>query len=397
MTRQFLPYSKQHIDDDDIRSVVEVLRSDYLTQGPKVIEFEEKVAVYCGAEYAVSFCNGTAALHALMLALEMGPEDTGIVPPITFAATANALLYCQSKPKFIDVTPGMPQMDPSLLEAAITDDVKVVLPVYFSGMTCNIQEIHRIASQKKLAVIEDGCHALGARYVSDGKEYKVGSCQHSLACVFSFHPVKNITCGEGAMVTTNDRNLRDQLKAIRHHGIHYPSGEDKKPLWFHEMNQLGFNYRLTDIHAALGVSQLEKIEDFRRACLDLWLRYEEKLQHHPLVHLLGTQQEALLSGHHLAVVQVDPSVSRDGLFQFLRDQQIGVQLHYIPVYRHPYFVKNYPVKFSDFPVAENYYKTAMSIPLYPSLSSTDQDYILACLEEGVRRFSVTTSFEQHAH
>lgn len=377
-----IPYSRQLIEQDDIDAVTAALKSDFLTQGPHIKSFEEAVAQYCGARFAVAFCNGTAALHAACMAADLGPGDEGIVPPISFVATANCLAYVGATPRFSDVQLGIPVLDPHSVAQTITSRTRVIIPVHFAGSAAPMAAISELAGQHRLLVIEDACHALGGAYQSpDGQWIKIGSCRHSDMTVFSFHPVKNITTGEGGMITTNDPQLYQRLRSIRHHGIVVPENENN-PAWYYEMRSLGYNFRMTDIQAALGNSQLSKIDRMIAARRHLFERYRQELTSIPGVKLLEpptTTRSAL----HLCLVQLQPDLRRDEVFGSLRAQGIGVQLHYMPIYRHPYYRNWLHLSAANFPHAEHYFAHAMSIPLYPSLTTTEQDFVIRSLRAAV--------------
>lgn len=385
-TMNRIPYSRQHIDEADIQAVCEVLRSDFLTQGPKVAEFEKALAEYCDAKFAVAFSNGTAALHAACVALDVKAGDEGIAPPITFAATANCLLYVGAKPLFTDVSEGLPLMDVQSLKKQISPKTKIILPVHFAGSTAAMPEIYEIAQKENLKVLEDACHALGASYWSEKEErwIKVGSCTHSHATVFSFHPVKNITTGEGGAVTTNDEEIYLKLKDFRQHGIRFPDAAESKPAWYYEMQSLGYNYRLTEIQATLGISQLKKLEKFRDLREEKFEYYQNAFKNFSELELL-TPPQGVKSAFHLAIIKLRDAQKRDALFNYLREKQIFCQLHYIPVYRHPYYQQNAYFRPEDFPRCEEYFERAISIPLFPDLKVEEQEYVVGCVKEFLRR------------
>lgn len=379
-----IPYSRQDIDEDDIRAVTDVLRGQWLTQGPHIETFERDIADFCGAKHAVAFSNGTAALHASCLALEVGDGTEGIVPPISFVASANCLRYVGAMPRFTDVTAGVPLLDPSLLKKSLSPRTSVVIPVHFSGAACDMPAIWSFAEKNDLAVIEDACHALGATYRDEKGEWvKVGSCRHSDVTVFSFHPVKNITTGEGGMVTTNDSNLAQALRQIRQHGVRHPKPEENRPPWYYEMVELGFNYRITDIQAALGSSQLKKLDRFAEARRRLVARYHEGLDASSNATLL-TPPETTRSANHLATVMLAPHLDRDLIMANLRKQGITAHLHYMPIYRQPYYREILNINDADYPQSEAYFASAMTLPLYPALTDADQDRVIQALLEEIR-------------
>ncbi len=366
----YIPYGHQTITEDDIQAVVDVLRSDYLTTGPAVEEFERKVAGYTGATYAVAVSNGTAALHTACLAAGIGPGDEVITTPITFAASANCVLYCGARPVFADIDPVTYNIDPEDIEKKITPRTKAIIPVHFTGQPCAMDEIHKIARKHGLLVIEDAAHALGAEY----KGKKIGSLPSDIT-IFSFHPVKPITTGEGGMAVTDDKGLYERLKLFRSHGITREEGmmEKKEGGWYYEQVALGFNYRMTDIQAALGSSQLGKLDGFiqRRQCVAE--RYNKAFEGAPGL-ILPAQQEGTKSGWHLYVLQA-PGFGRDRVFASLRDEGIGVNVHYIPVYRHPYYQRHgYQDTFC--PNAEALYQDMISLPIYPGLEEGQQEIVI---------------------
>lgn len=363
-----IPYGKQWIQEDDIKAVVDVLRSDFLTTGPKVPEFERIVADYVGAKYAVAVSNGTAALHVACLAAGITDGDEVITTPITFAASANCVLYCGGRPVFADVDPKTYNIDPEDIRRKITPRTKAIIPVHFAGQPCDMDAIHEIAREHHLIVIEDGAHALGASY----KGEKVGSL--SDMTTFSFHPVKPITTGEGGMITTNDEQLYRRLKLFCSHGI----TRDEKLLvhnegpWYYEQQLLGYNYRITDIQCALGISQMAKLERYLEIRKTLVNRYNEAFGHCKNI-VIPYQMENVESGWHLYVICVLNHDRRD-VFEQLRDLGIGVNVHYIPVYKHPYYQENgYKDVCCD--RAERIYEQMISLPLYPLLTKQEQDYV----------------------
>jgi UDP-4-amino-4,6-dideoxy-N-acetyl-beta-L-altrosamine transaminase len=384
-----IPYGRQHIEEDDIRAVVEVLKSDRLTQGPVIEEFERAVASYCGAKYAVAVSSGTAALHLACLAAGLGPGDLLWTSPNTFVASANCALYCGARVDFVDINHRTYNMDVAKLTekletAARRDQLpKVVVPVHFAGQSCEMAAIRELADKYGFTVIEDACHALGGHY----RRTKVGSCAFSEMTVFSFHPVKIITTGEGGMILTNREDLYEKLLRLRTHGITRDpalmEGETHGP-WYYQQIELGFNYRMTDIQAALGLAQLRKVEKFVERRRYLAEKYNEELRDLPVA--LPWQDPDAYSAYHLYVLRLhleELKKSRKQIFQELRAAGINVNVHYIPVHTQPYY-KKLGFKTGDFPEAEEYYREAISLPLYYGLHDGDQDFVIAKLQEIIR-------------
>ena len=369
-----IPYGRQIIDDDDIQAVVDVLKSDYLTTGPKIAEFEQSVSDYVGAKYAVAVSNGTAALHAACFAAGIGEGDEVITTPITFAASANCVLYCGGKPVFADIDPQTYNIDAEDIKRKITARTKAVIPVHLAGQPCDMDAIHKIAEEYHLMVIEDGAHALGSVY----KGKKIGAL--SDMTTFSFHPVKPITTGEGGMVVTDDEELYQRLVLFRSHGITRDASlltEDGGP-WFYQQLELGYNYRITDIQCALGCSQMKKLQRFIGRRRELAARYDEALKDCPHL-LLPYQLPQTESGYHLYIIQVT-DCDRRQVFEELRAKGVGVNVHYIPVYYHPYYREH---GYGDVccPHAEQLYQRMMSIPLHAGMTDAQQDYVIQCINE----------------
>lgn len=364
-----IPYGHQTIDEDDIEEVIRVLRSDYLTTGPTIAAFEQKVADYVGAKYAVAVSNGTAALHVACLAAGIGEEDEVITTPITFAASANCVLYCGGTPVFADIDRDTYNIDPADIERKITPKTKAIIPVHFAGQPCDMDAIGAVAEKHHLVVIEDGAHALGAEY----KNKKIGSLSHMTT--FSFHPVKPITTGEGGMVTTNDAKLYQRLLLFRSHGITRDESlmSRNEGGWYYQQLELGYNYRMTDIQAALGLSQMKKLEGFLEKRRAIARRYDEAFKDCPNIRI-PHQLEQAKSGWHLYVIQ-SLSQHRKEVFEALTQAGIGVNVHYIPVYRHPYYQKHgYENVYCS--NAEALYENMMSLPVYPGLSEEQQEYVI---------------------
>lgn len=372
-----IPYSRQWIDKKDIQEVVKVLRSPFITQGPKVKEFEESIARYCGSKYAVSFSSGTAALHAAYYAAGFKTGDEVITSPLTFAATANMLVAVGATPVFVDIETVTGNLDPRMVEKKITKKTKAIVGVDYAGLPVDISALKKIAKKHKLTFIEDAAHALGASY--GGK--KVGA--HADMTMFSFHPLKSITTGEGGAIVTNNKEYYEKLLLFRSHGI---TKDVKKlikknnPAWYHEMHDLGYNYRITDIQAALGVSQMKKLDlsmEKRRA---LALRYQEELKDLKNF-ILPTVYPGSESSWHLFALRLVPSKRqlRDFCFAELQKAGIGVQVHYLPVYRHPYYeARGY--KKGLCPNAELFSESEISIPIFPILSSRDQALVIKAIK-----------------
>lgn len=374
---KMLPYARQSIGEDDIAAVVEVLRSDYLTTGPVVERFEQAFAEYVGAKYAVSVSSGTAALHAAMFASGIGPGDEVVTTPLTFAATANSVCYQGGIPVFADIDPESLNIEPDEVEKKITPRTKAIVPVHFTGRSCNMAPILELAQKHKLTVIEDAAHALGAKY--DGR--RIGAL--GTMTIFSFHPVKHITTGEGGMITTDDHNLYERLLDFRNHGITRESARWTRPegAWYYEMHHLGFNYRLTDIQCALGLSQLGKLEQFLRRREEIAKRYDQSLRGWSTLRLPGWPSQGRSAWHLYVVRLVGGKSSRREVFDALRAKNIGVNVHYLPVYLHPYYKKLDPLRYHQglCPEAESYYASALTLPLYPEMTDDDVDYVVAAL------------------
>ena len=371
-----IPYGHQYIDDEDINAVVEVLKSDYLTTGPKITEFERTVADYVGAKYAVAVSNGTAALHIACLAAGIKEGDEVITTPITFAASANCVLYCGGTPVFADIDSETYNIDPKDIERKITDKTKAIIPVHLSGQPCDMDAIHEIARKHNLLVIEDGAHALGASY--HGK--MIGSL--SDMTIFSFHPVKPITTGEGGMVVTNDENLYKRLQLFRSHGITRDEEmmTENQGGWYYQQLELGYNYRITDIQAALGCSQMKKIDTFIEKRREIAKRYDEAFSNLDGI-IVPKQLDNTLSGWHLYIIQVTGK-KRKVVYDKLREAGIGVNVHYIPVYKHPYY-QNHGYLDVCMPNAELVYDRMISLPIYPGLTKEEQDFVIKVVKESV--------------
>ena len=354
-------YGKQNITEDDIQAVVETLKSSYLTCGPKVKEFEEAICNYTGAKYCVAVSNATAGLHIAALAAGLQKGDEAITSPITFLSSSNCICFTGATPIFADIDEQTANIDPNEIRTKITDKTKAIIPVHFAGQSCDMEEIYNIAKQNNLFVIEDAAHAIGSEY----KGTKVGSCKYSDMTVFSFHPVKTITTGEGGAVTTNSKELYEKLCALRAHGMH-KDGEMQNT-WEYEMRELGYNYRISDIQAALGISQLKRLDYFKKRRREIVNFYNKELN---IPHLI--EKDYSNACFHLYPILVE---NRKDFYFKARGKGLNLQVHYIPVHTQPYYAK-FGYKKGDYPKAEEYYKKCISLPLYPSLTDDDLNEIV---------------------
>ena len=363
-----LPYGKQSLDESDIQAVVDTLRSDWLTTGPKVVEFEEAFAAGVGARYGISFSSGTAALHGAAFAAGIGTGDEAITSPLTFAATANCLLYQGGKPVFADVCRDTLNLDPSRVASLVTSRTKALLPVDYAGHPADLNSFLDIAERHGLTLIEDACHALGAEY----RDKKVGSIAHMT--VFSFHPVKHLTTGEGGIVTTDDPRFADTLRKFRNHGISTNARDRQRDgQWQYEMVLLGYNYRLTDIACALGLSQLSKLEENLSRRREIAARYASAMRNMSGVVIPQVRDDAS-PAWHLYPIRVDSSklsAGRDEIFRALRAENIGVNVHYIPVHLHPYYKDRFGYGGGEFPIAETAYESLISLPMFHGMNDKD--------------------------
>ncbi|MDD5450219.1 MAG: UDP-4-amino-4,6-dideoxy-N-acetyl-beta-L-altrosamine transaminase [Candidatus Omnitrophica bacterium] len=379
-----IPYGRQYIDQQDIKAVVKVLKGDWITQGPEIGKFEEAFARYCGAKYAVAVTSGTAALHLACLAAGLKSGDEAITSPITFVATPNAVIYAGGRPVFADIDYDSVNIDTERIEKTITQKTKLILPVHFAGLPCAMEKIYGLAKRNGLFVIEDACHALGAEYRVGNNWIKVGSCCHSGMAVFSFHPVKHITTGEGGAITTNDKRLYERLKALRNHGIYRDKGAAREKPWYYEMRELGFNYRITDFQCALGMSQLRKVARFLKRRREIAGIYKKGLSGIDSIDLPIEKKDAK-SAWHLYVIKlkngIKPEVRRKRLFNYLRHHDIGAQVHYRPVYFQPYYMERPGFGHEQCPVAEDYYGRAISLPIYYGMSDRDVVYAINILKK----------------
>jgi perosamine synthetase len=386
-----IPYGRHYLDEDDIQAVTDVLRHGLLTQGPLVEQFEEAIAGYVGARFAVACASGTAALHMAAIAAGLGPRQTLVTSPITFVASANAALYVGADAQFAEIDGGTLNMSASRLAETVArhPETRVITPVHFAGLPCDMDAIKQVADSAGAVVIEDAAHALGATY-PDGT--RVGSCARSLMTMFSFHPVKLIAAGEGGLLTTNDEKIYRHLLRLRSHGINklddplevaeLATTDGVPNPWYHEMQELGFHFRITDIQCALALSQFRKLDTFIRGRRALVSVYDEAFK--TFTHLRPAQTSGRdRSGHHLYVVRIDfrsAGITRAKLMTELKARRIGTQVHYLPVPAHPHY-RRLGHRPGDFPEALAYYSEALSIPLFYGLTSDQQGYVIDSLKE----------------
>jgi len=396
-----IPYGHQAIDGKDMRAVTDVLKSDWITQGPRVEEFETALCRYTGARYAVAASSGTAGLHLACMAAGIGHGEEVITSPITFAASANCALYCGGKTVFADVEEDTVNISPERIEEKISARTKAVIPVHFAGHPARISAIYRMAKRKNLTVIEDACHALGALYRGgplvrrggDRKKgergwIKVGACEHSDMAVFSFHPVKSITTGEGGAVLTNNRVLYNRLRLLRNHGITKDRRDFSNPVsmlresgpWYYEQKALGYNFRITDLQCALGISQLKKIGSFMKRRREITARYDKVFSGLGGLRLPAEDKDVRSSRHIYYIRLANPDL-RKGVFESLHKRGIIAQVHYIPVHLQPYYRKRFGYREGDCPVAEDYYRRTLTLPIYPGMRKRDVDYVIKVVKE----------------
>ncbi|MCT7470426.1 UDP-4-amino-4,6-dideoxy-N-acetyl-beta-L-altrosamine transaminase [Aliarcobacter cryaerophilus] len=369
----FIPYGKQSIDEDDINSVVEVLKSDFLTTGPKIKEFEEELCRYTNAKYCVAVANGTAALHLASLVL-LNKGDKVITTPNSFVATSNSILYVEAKPIFVDIQEDG-NIDLDLCEEELKKDssIKALYVVHFSGNPIEQEKLKYLKESYNIKILEDCAHSLGASF----ENIKAGSCENSDCSILSFHPVKHITTGEGGAVTTNSKEIYEKLLELRAHGI---KRLPEFAPWYYEMHSLGFNYRITDMQAALGISQLKKLDSFVKRRKEIALKYDKAFLNSFVKPLYSFTNN---SSYHLYVVKVDFSklnISKVELFNKMREKNIGLQLHYIPINKQPYY-KSLGYGNEDTPIMNKYYDECFSLPMYSSLSDEEQEYVIKTLFE----------------
>ena len=376
-----LPYGHQWIDDEDIASVVEVLKRDWITQGPKVDEFERKVAEYCGVKYAVAVSSGTAALHAACSVAGISNGDEAITTPITFAATANAVVYCGGKPVFADIREDTLNIDAEQIKRKLSPKTKAVLPVDFAGHPADLDEIMAIARDRKLIVIEDASHALGAEY----KGKRIGSLADMT--ILSFHPVKHITTGEGGMVLTNSKDYYEELRVFRHHGIRRNGNTPKNEgPWYYEIPSPGYNFRLTDFQCALGISQLKKLDGFTRRRREIAASYNEAFAGMGQI-ITPVESRDVKAVYHIYVIQLRTEklkVGRKEIFEALRAENIGVNVHYVPLHLHPFYKREFGYREGDYPKAEAYYERAITLPIFPKMSDEDVKDVIESVCKALR-------------
>lgn len=387
-----IPYGRQEITQADIDAVIAVLQSDFLTQGPTVPQFEQAIADYCGVRHAVAMNSATSALHVACLALGLGAGDVLWTSPISFVASANCALYCGASVDFVDIDPltynlSVPALAEKLAQAEKVGRLpKIVVPVHLCGQSCDMAAIHQLAQQYGFKVIEDASHAIGGRY----RDLPVGNCAYSDITVFSFHPVKIITTAEGGMAVTNQPALAERMALLRSHGItrdpawmtHEPDGP-----WYYQQIALGFNYRMTDVQAALGLSQLSRLDEYVTERQAKAAYYNQALAELPIV--LPWQHPDTYSAFHLYVICFHSEEERNKIFSLLKENNVGVNVHYIPIYKQPFFTKNFPDISSSkfFPNAERYYNHVLTIPLYPNIAIEQQKYIVKKLREFLKNES----------
>lgn len=383
-----LPYGKQSISEDDIQAVVDVLRSDWLTTGPKVNEFEEAVAARVGAKYAVAFSSGTAALHGAAFAAGLKSGDEAITSPLTFAATANCVLYQSATPVFADVTRDTLNLDPDLAAKAITPKTRAILPVDYTGHPADLDAFLELAARHGLTIIEDACHALGAEY----RGRRAGSIAHM--SVFSFHPVKHVATGEGGLVTTDRADFAESMRRFRNHGISTDARQRHSAgQWHYEMVFLGYNYRLTDIGCALGLSQLRHLDSNLARRRQIAARYTAVFRDLPGVVVPGTRAD-VNPAWHLYPIRVDAAklnTDRAGFFRALRAENIGVNVHYIPVHLHPYYRDRFGYRGGEYPVAEAAYEQLISLPMFHGMTDQDVEDVIAAVTKIAEHYAGSSS------
>lgn len=373
----FIPYGRQQIGEDDIEAVVEVLRSDWLTTGPQVARFEEAVAAFAGGRHGVAVSSGTAALHAAMHAIAVGPGDEVIVPAITFVATANCAAYLGATPVIVDVDPATLLIDPEQVRQHITPRTRAVISVDYAGQPCDYGSLRQIADEHNLFLVADSCHSLGAEY----RGRRVAEIAD--LTVFSFHPVKHITTGEGGMVVTNTAELAERMRRFRNHGISTDHRQrESLATWFYEMTELGFNYRISDIGCALGLSQLKKLPDWLARRREIANLYTAALQNIAEVQPLHAAED-VMHAWHLYVVRLAASIDRAAVFQRMRAKNIGVNVHYLPLHLHPYYRQRVSPTVLQLPAAEAAYGQILSLPMHAGLTDDDVMRVVSTLWQAV--------------
>jgi UDP-4-amino-4,6-dideoxy-N-acetyl-beta-L-altrosamine transaminase len=393
---KIIPYSRQSINQDDMDAVAEVLRSDWLTQGPKVKEFEDALAWRCGAKHCVAVANGTVALHLACLALEVKEGDVGITSPLSFLASANCIAYCGGRPRFSDIDPSRLCLSPEGIEeyCKTRKSPKVVIPVDFAGVPADLPRFKALSEKYGFRLVEDAAHSIGSRYTFEGREYACGSCSHTDMAILSFHPVKTITTGEGGAILINDDEWAARLRRLANHGIERDTSvfvpghseivtAQRFPAWYHEMQDLGFNARITDIQSALGLSQLKRLDEFKSKRQAIVRKYNEafdEMERKEIV-LRPPWPENTDPCYHLYALRLGAAckISRDDLFLGLRNKGIHCQVHYIPIYRQPYYVDRFGVEPELFPETESYFASCLSLPLFPDLDDAAFDYVMATI------------------
>jgi len=374
--RKFIPYGHQWIDSNDIKEVVKILKTDWITQGPKIEKFEKAVAKYCETKYAVAVSSGTAALQAAYMVAGIGFGDEVITTPLTFAATANALVSCGAEPVFADIYEDSLNINPEEIKKKITPKTKAIVSVDFAGHPCDYDEILAIAKKHKLLVIEDASHALGSKY--RGK--KIGGIAD--LTIFSFHPVKLITTGEGGMILTNRKDFYEKLKALRHHGI---IKKPNKESWYYEIKNPGYNFRITDFQCALGLSQLKKINIFLKKRREIVTRYKHAFKNTREL-ILPLEENYVKSAWHIYVIQLKQEklkVGRKEIFKTFQKYGLGVQIHYMPIHLHPFYRKKFNYKKGSFPIAEKYYERAITLPIFPKMKNEEIDNVIKIVKKTI--------------